>query len=349
MSIIKRILSSVTAVGFCLFCFVGCRAEDDISLHPEEGDAVVDWENQADMVNPEPVEVFCARAEAKQRGSVTLFRRMEQGGFARYDLETEEGKIRVSVRYPKEKEEIPESCYFREFEAEKWKYTENGYLFLAEAQMPGYDGPSGEIGIRVKPLDERLRAWNRRCVQPLGYAGNQLLSTNWSEADFGALDFYDLYERMYRMKYGEQPPYDGAFGGKEYAVPKKEFEEVLQTYLRIDSGEIVAHTVYDEAAETYRYRPRGLYDCLSPDPPRPEVVACEEQADGTVKLRVNGVWVREMEDAVLSSELTVRPLENGGMQYVSNRVISPPDAGKPDWYVRRLTAEEWDAHYGEDN
>ena len=40
--------------------------------------------------------------------------------------------------------------------------------------------------------------------------------------------------------------------------------------------------------------------------------------------------------------MTVRPLENGGFQYVSNHMIPSEDDIDPVWYVERLTDEEWE-------
>ena len=98
--------------------------------------------------------------------------------------------------------------YYDEYEAYEWKYTEKGYLFLEEYHPPGFDGAPGETGFRVQPLDKTCRELNRKYVMPLGYALNNLLITNWDNQNYTELDFYDLYEKMYYMKYGKQVPYE---------------------------------------------------------------------------------------------------------------------------------------------
>ena len=45
---------------------------------------------------------------------------------------------------------------------------------------------------------------------------------------------------------------------------------------------------------------------------------------------------------VFAHEVVVRPLENGGVQYVSNRIIPSEDNYRETWHTPRLTAEEWE-------
>lgn len=220
-------------------------------------------------------------------------------------------------------------------------------MFIEEYQPAGYDGPPGRIGFRIKPLDQRCRELNRKYVLPVRYTRNNLLVTDWDETDYTGLELYDLYEILYRVKYGDYVPYS-AYEGVEYEIPEAEFEEVLQTFFQIDSQTIRAKTVYHPDRRTYRYRPRGLHDAELPYGPYPEVTACEEQADGTICLTVEAVWERKGLDSAVRSELVVRPLENGSFQYVSNAVQSWDEELEFVWYSPRLTDEEWDAWYGKE-
>ena len=194
--------------------------------------------------------------------------------------------------------------------------------------MPGYDGPPGEIGIRVKPLDPDCRGYCRKYVTPIGYNRNNMLISDWSESDgFGFLNFYDLYDLMYRMKYGTEAPYPYAYTGAEYEIPASEFDSVLQSYLNISVDTIRSRTVYDPGSDTYQYRPYEI------------------QADGTVKLTVQAVYITKFTDQAVISELVVRPLPDGNFQYVSNHVTGTTEGISGSWYTPRLTEEEWDARY----
>ena len=45
-------------------------------------------------------------------------------------------------------------------------------------------------------------------------------------------------------------------------------------------------------------------------------------------------------------EVVVRPLEDGGVQYVSNQIIPSEDNYEETWHTPRLTLEEWEELYG---
>lgn len=311
----------------------------------EAGYTAVDMANQIDMVNPGQAERFCEKNGNGEEDRTTIFLIGDNGGFVRYDLNTKGGKVTVVRSSLSWKEGRAEAEYFEKFTAHTFKLTEEGYIFIEKYHMPGYDGAPGITAIRVKPLDSKLRDLNRQYVIPIGYERNNLLITDWDETDYGGLDFYDLYEEMYKMKYGEYVPYESGYGGEEYEVPEKDFEEVIRTYLNIDSIDLQEKTMYRPDDRTYVYRPRGMYDAETPYCPVPEVTAYEEQKDGTVRLTVNAVWVMEMQSRAFTSELVIRPLENGAFQYVSNQTVPLPEGGVAAWYTPRLSQEEWNSYY----
>ncbi|RHR25685.1 hypothetical protein DWX43_17420 [Clostridium sp. AF19-22AC] len=297
------------------------------------------------MVNPGQAEAFCKSVGNKEEDQATILIIGNDGGFVRYDLRTKDGEVKVLRSSLFWKDGLPSAEFYERFTAHTWKYTKEGYIFIEQYHMPGYDGAPGITAIRVKPLDRSLRELNRQYVMPLGYERNNLLITDWSASDYGALDFYDLYEEMYKLKYGDYVPYEYGYGGEEYEVPEKELEEVIQTYIGIDSTLLREKTMYQRESKTYLYRPRGMHDAETPYEPEPEVTACEEQEDGTLKLTVNAVWQMEMQSCAFTSELVVRPLVNGAFQYVSNRVVPLPDSNGAVWYTPRLSQEEWTAFY----
>ena len=46
-------------------------------------------------------------------------------------------------------------------------------------------------------------------------------------------------------------------------------------------------------------------------------------------------------------EIVIRPLDNGGVQYVSNRIIPSEDNYEATWHKPRLIEEQWEEMYGE--
>ena len=316
-----------------------------INCLEEKGYAAVDRDNQIDMVNREKVEEFCKAAEKEEQAAVDIVVVFDEGEIIQYHLESMNGKINVRLCQVKWKDNSPQANYYDEYEAYEWKYTEKGYLFLEEYHPPRFDGAPGETGFRVQPLDKTCRELNRKYVMPLGYALNNLLITNWDNQNYTELDFYDLYEKMYYMKYGKQVPYEANYGGAEYEVPKDEFEEVIKTYLPFSNSEIEKGTFYNSDNRTFRYRPRGLYDCEFPYEPYPEVISYEKLQDGTLKLTIEAVWEIRMLDQAITSELMIKPMEDGSFQYLSNKVIKSDQNANAGWYMPRLTEEEWEENY----
>ena len=80
--------------------------------------------------------------------------------------------------------------------------------------------------------------------------------------------------------------------------------------------------------------------------PYSEVVGFTKNSDGTLTLTANVVFPYAGDSKVFAHEVVVRPLENGGVQYVSNRIIPSEDNYRETWHTPRLTAEEWEEIYG---
>lgn len=320
--------------------------EEIVSLLGEEGYCVSDADNQINMENSEKLDDFLSAAGAGEEADATVLLVMEGGSVIYYNLQTQGGSISAQRCTLYWDGGSPKAGYYESFTAEKWCYTENGYFFFDQYRMPGYDGPPGEIGIRVKPLDSDCREYNRKYVMPVGYNRNNVLISDWSESDgFGSLNFYDLYDLMYRMKYGTEAPYPYAYTGAEYEIPASEFDSVLQSYLNISTDTIRSRAVYYPESDTYQYRPRGLEDAEYPYSPYPEVTAYETRPDGTLKLTVQAVQTTNLTDQAVISELVVRPLPDGSFQYVSNHVTGTTEGISGTWFTPRLTEEEWNYRY----
>ena len=131
-----------------------------------------------------------------------------------------------------------------------------------------------------------------------------------------------------------------------YQIPKEEFENVIMTYFNIDSETLQSKTTYHSEDATYEYKPRGFYEVEYPEYPYSEVVSYSENSDGTITLMVNVVFPYEGISRVYAHEVVVRPMGDGGVQYVSNRIIPSESNYKETWHVDRLTEEEWEEYYG---
>lgn len=313
-----------------------------LKILEEEGYSAVDVENQVDMVNPQQVEEFCKKVDEKQQDKLTIFTISYYGGFNRYDFSTKEGQVGVTRSWLSWENNKPKLENKERYVAYSWVYTENGYLFFEQYRPDGFDGPSGHTAIRVKSLDETCRKLNQKYIFPIGYNLNNMFLTNWSEKDYKDLNFYDVYDVFYRIETGNQVPFEDDFMTTVYEIPKIEFEEIILKYFKINNRILEQKLDYNEKDETYEYRPRSLYDCSStPNIPYSEVISYEKNKDGTLQLFVNAVWPEQNLDCAFSHKVTIRIMNSGQVQYVSNDIIPSKNNAEPTWHKDRLTKKEW--------
>lgn len=320
----------------------------------ENGYPAVDSRNQIDMAEAEQVVRFCEMVDAGKEAEITIIEAGYWGGFVTYDLQTKDGKVdvaRSSYKYENGtiRREVAGSC-----QAEYWNYTEDGYLmfsgvwFSEELYVLTLSGAEEHIALRVLPLDETYRELNRKYLLPIGYEQNNMFLVDWSEDDFGELNFYDMYDILYPKINAGLVPYtaDENLGvGAVYWIPKDEFERVIMTYFNIDSETLQSKTTYDSQNAAYEYKPRGFYEVEYPEYPYPEVAGYTENSDGTITLTVHLVFPYAGDSKLYAHEVSVRPLEDGRVQYVSNRIIPSKDNEKETWHTSRLTEEEWEEVY----
>lgn len=321
----------------------------------ENGYSAVDSRNQINMTEPEKVVEFCEKVDAQEEAEITILEISYLGGFVKYDLHTKDGNVDV-VRsyYGYENGEIQKEVTGR-YQAEYWNYTEEGYLmfsgvwFSEELYVLTLSGAEEHTALRVQPLDETYRELSRKYLNPISFERNNMFIVDWSEEDFGDLNFYDMYDILYPKVNGQYAPYvadDNLSVSAVYQIPKEEFESVIMKYFNIDSETLQSKTIYDSENLTYEYKPRGFEEVEYPEYPYSEVVAFTENNDGTITLTANVVFPYAGDSKVYAHEVVVRPLENGRVQYVSNRIIPSEDNYRETWHTPRLTLEEWEELYG---
>lgn len=321
----------------------------------ENGYPAIDSRNQVDLTRPEQVILFCEMVDAGESGEITILEVCGLSGIAKYDLQTKDGRVNVVRSYYKYEYGRMQKKDSVSYPAEYWNFTKEGYLmfsgtwFSEELYMLTLSEAEEHTAFRVLPLDEICRELNRKYLLPIGYGQNNMFLTDWSEAEFGELNFYDMYDIFYPMVNAACVPYiaDENLGvGAVYRIPKEEFEAVLMSYFYIDSATLQSKTTYHSEDAAYEYKPRGFYEVEYPEYPYPEVVHVAEQGDGIIALTVNVVFPYAGNSKVFAHEVVVRPLEDGAVQYVSNRVLPSEDNCRETWHVPRLTEEEWKELYG---
>ena len=321
----------------------------------ENGYSAVDSRNQINMTEPEKVVEFCEKVDAQEEAEITILEISYLGGFVKYDLHTKDGNVDVVRSYYKYENGNMKREVIGNYQAEYWNYTEEGYLmfsgvwFSEELYVLTLSGAEEHTALRVQPLDETYRELSRKYLLPIGFEQNNMFIVDWSEDDFGDLNFYDMYDILYPKVNGQYAPYvadDNLSVSAVYQIPKEEFESVIMKYFNIDSETLQSKTIYDSENLTYEYKPRGFEEVEYPEYPYSEVVGFTENNDGTITLTANVVFPYAGDSKVYAHEVVVRPLENGRVQYVSNRIIPSEDNYRETWHTPRLTLEEWEELYG---
>ena len=321
----------------------------------ENGYSAVDSKNQIDMTEPEQVAHFCEMVDEKEEAEISIIEVSYLPGFVEYDLQTKDGNVDVVRSYYKYENGTIQRNTIGSYQAEYWNYTEEGYLMFSgvwyseELYLLTLSRVEEDTALRVQPLDETCRELTRKYLAPISFEQNNMFIIDWSEADFGELNFYDMFDLLYPKVYGTNIPYvadDNLGVGAVYRIPKEEFESVIMTYFNIDSETLQSKTVYYSEDSTYEYKPRGFEEVEYPEYPYSEVIGFTENSDGTLTLTANVVFPYMGDSKVYAHEVVVRPLENGGVQYVSNRIIPSEDNCEETWHTPRLTAKEWDKIYG---
>ncbi len=321
----------------------------------ENGYSAVDSKNQIDMTQTEQVVEFCEMVDANEEAEITIIEVSYLPGFVKYDLQTKDGNVDVVRSHYKYENQKLQKNTTGSYQAEYWNYTEEGYLMFSgvwyseDLYILTLSGVEENTALRVQPLDEMCRELTRKYLTPIGFEQNNMFIVDWSEDDFGELNFYDMYDILYKKENGKYVPYfadDNLGVGAVYRIPKDEFESVIMTYFNIDSETLQSKTVYYSEDLTYEYKPRGFEEVEYPEYPYSEVIGFTENSDGTITLTANVVFPHSGNSKVYAHEVVIRPLEDGGVQYVSNKIIPSEDNSEETWHTPRLTAEEWEELYG---
>ena len=321
----------------------------------ENGYPAVDSRNQVNMTEAEQVLEFCEQVDVQEEAEITILEVSYLGGFVKYDLHTKNGNVDVVRSYYKYENGNMKREVTGNYQAEYWNYTEEGYLMFSgvwyseELFVLTLSVAEEHTALRVLLLDETYREFSRKYLRPIGFEQNNMFIVDWSEEDFGDLNFYDMYDIFYPKVNGQYVPYvsdDNLSVSAVYQIPKEEFESVIMKYFNIDSETLQSKTVYCSENSTYEYKPRGFEEVEYPEYPYSEVVGFTENSDGTITLTANVVFPYAGDSKVYAHEVVVRPLEDGGVQYVSNCVIPSEDNYRETWHTPRLTLEEWEELYG---
>lgn len=213
---------------------------------------------------------------------------------------------------------VGESSYTR---LKTWRYTQKGWLFYSYC-VPEPPEVAEVINtgamLRVKPRPEEYLKTADRYLRPIGYQGNNLFCSEWSEDHLEELDFNGLFQYLYAVQYGCHMDEEFYREG----IPGDVFEELEERYLPVTAEQLRQYAVYDGEKNSYAWKVLGYGNNTAGALGRsvPEITGMVRREDNTVVLTVDAVSGEMCDDAVFSHVLTVRFREDGSVQYLANQI-----------------------------
>lgn len=310
--------------------------EERERLLAEAGFAVVDTDPDypSYLANPDGLSAFWEAASAGKDTGTTVFKVMEDGTLHHLLFLRHKGEdlfFSTEVVWDADGNSCIQEVTvlpIYDMELADWGIF---YYRLSPAGDPHYVDYNQ---LRMAPADREAYDLTRTYILPVEYLLVNLFLCDWQEGNWGQLSFHDLLGPLYELETGQWLNWTGfPFQGSPLRarVPAELFEGAILPYFRISTEEFRALCQYDETTDTYPWRPIYGNDLTTWEYPvcEPEVVDWTENSDGTLTLAVQ-VYSSDLKtDRLFCHETTVRPLENGRFQYVSNRITYVSDRGLP--------------------
>ena len=217
-----------------------------------------------------------------------------------------------------------------------WDYTEKGNFLFERVYAPPWMG-NGRGLIHMGPNNDELVKIAKDYIISVGYYGNNLFSANWSEDDWEGLNFNDLFEFLYRSKYNAIfEDHLCEFNSEQscHYIEAVVFESVIGAYFSVPEDILHSRALYSELNSGYPWQTITCSNCVYNGTLVPDVRNYEINDDGTITIDVDVLCPTHRTDHFFSHRLTVRPLSNGGFQYVSNEITAPAAGDLPLYYPR---------------
>ena len=124
-----------------------------------------------------------------------------------------------------------------------------------------------------------------------------------------------------------------------YYIDRSQFEAVIDTYFDISEDVLHAQALYSDVRGGYPWQGITCSNCAYNGDLIPDVRSYAAHGDGTVTMEIDVLCPTHRTDRLFSHRLTVRPVSDGGFQYVSNEIISPVEGGIP-LYCPRIDLQQ---------
>lgn len=281
----------------------------------KEGVSITCGNNDYNMLNYEMVAESLVEAE-KGKNIKTEFFAINTSGILIYNkLQFNNKQLYVTSAIAEFDDEMePQIRQIEKIQVYDWDYTDKGWLIWEKALSRNQEMDM-HVFYRILPLNERCRTLGNKCIIPISYFCNNLFLIDWDENSIENLEFNDLYDFLYKMKYGESIDEEKYQSG----IPKAEFEEVVTTFFDIPVESLEIYARYDDKKGVYPWEPIGPWNRVQQFQPFPEVVNVTENADGSFTLFVEAVFQEEGTDCSFSHEVKIKE-EDDRWIYLGNKI-----------------------------
>lgn len=192
----------------------------------------------------------------------------------------------------------------------KMHLTEKGYfIYTYEEQIIHSDENQY---LRVKPLPEKCREFTEEYIAGLSFVNYDAFVTNWDSSNVGEIMMPCMFGDIYRIDTGVNLKVE------DDRIPAEVYERIMTTYFPVSKEQLRSNCGYDSGSDSYPYEMVSAV----PHEPFGEVVDYSVNADGTITLSVEGVWIDYDSDCAFTSEIVVQPFADGTFRYLSNRISS---------------------------
>lgn len=295
-----------------------------------QGVAVTCGNYDYNMLNYEKVdEILCNAPDSKD--SETEFYEITTNGYIKYfGLQLENQELIVTYANAAFDEAmVLHVQQLEKFKVYDWEYTEKGWLIWEKALSRNQEMDMHSF-VRILPLDEKCRELGNKYIRPVSYFCNNLFLVDWDINSMDKIEFNDLYDFLYEMKYGEKLNQEEVQEG----IAKGEFESVIRTFFDISTEDIESFARYDFENMIYPWEPIGAWNRVQQFQPFPEVVKCTENPDGTWALYVEAVLVEDGTDCSFKHTVTMKE-KDGRWIYLGNDVDDDGEGKIPGYKPRR--------------
>lgn len=295
-----------------------------------QGAAVTCGSYDFNMLNYEKTD-SSLRDAAEGKHSNTEFYEITASGHIKYfALESEKGEMTVTYANSKFNEDAELRIQqLEKFRVYDWEYTDKGWLIWEQALSRNQEMDMHSF-FRILPLDEMCRELGNQYILPVSYFCNNLFLTEWDTDSMDKIEFNDLYDFLYAMKYGEALDADSVQGG----IPKDEFESVVLTFFDLPKEALETIARYDSGTGLYPWEAIGAWNRVRQLQPFPEVVKCTENPDGTWALDVEAILIENGDDCAFRHTVTMKE-EDGRWIYLGNHIPEEEKERAPGYRPRR--------------